>query len=108
MIYVVVTTHQYYKELFKFCQRNIYKFINEVKEIKWSGIIEMDDAQLACSAFHKLLAEKCASCFFFNNIAKHYFHKKTWLKAGLKESIKMKNKLYGKIFIGRNTEEKCE
>ena len=45
--------------------RNINKFLNEINEIEWSGITEMDDAQQAYSAFHKLLAEKYASCFSF-------------------------------------------
>ena len=43
-----------------YSQRNINKFLNEVNEIAWSGITEMDDAQQAYSAFHKLLAEKYA------------------------------------------------
>ena len=42
----------------KYCQRNIDKFINDIREIEWSDVTEMDDAQLAYSAFHKLLAEK--------------------------------------------------
>ena len=77
-----------------YCQRNVNKFINEVKEIEWSGVTEMDDAQLAHSAFHKLLTEKYSSCFPFKKIAKRYYHDKPWLTTGLKESIKIKNKLY--------------
>ena len=57
-------------------QRNINKFINEVKEIEWLGVTEMDDAQLAYAAFHKLLAEKYSSCFPLNKIAKRYYHNK--------------------------------
>ena len=76
-----------------YCQRNVNKFINEVKEIEWSGVTEIDDAQLAYSAFHKLLAEKYSSCFPFKKIAKRYYHNKPWLTTGLKESIKIKNKL---------------
>ena len=48
-----------------YCQRNVNKFINEVMEIEWSGVTEMDDAQLAYSAFHKLLAEKIFLMFSF-------------------------------------------
>ena len=90
------------------CQRNVNKFISEVKEIEWLGVTEMDDAQLAYSAFHKLLAEKYSSRFPFKKIAKRYYHNKPWLTTGLKESIKVKNKLYVKKFKGGNTEEKCE
>ena len=54
----------------------------------------MDDAHQAYSAFHKLLAEKYVSCFPFKKIAERYYHNKQWLTAGLKESIKIKNKLY--------------
>ena len=68
----------------------------------------MDDAQQAYSAFHKLLAEKYASCFPFKKIAKRYYHNKPWLTADSKESIKIKNKLYVKRFKGGNTEDKCE
>ena len=75
-----------------YSQRNINKFLNEVHEIEWSGITEMDDAHQAYSAFHKLLAEKYASCFPFKKIAKRYYHNKPWLTAGLKESIKIKKK----------------
>ena len=60
----------------------------------------MDDAQQAYSAFHKLLAEKYALCFPFKKIAKRYYHNKAWLTAGLKETIKIKNKLYVKRFKG--------
>ena len=91
-----------------YCQRNVNKFINEVKEIEWLSVTEMDDAQLAYSAFHKLLAEKYSSCFPFKKIAKRYYHNKPWLTTGLKESIKIKNKLYVKRFKGGTTEEKCE
>ena len=73
-----------------YCQRNINKFINEVKEIERSGVNEMDDAQFAYSAFHKLLAEKYSSCFSFEKIAKRYYHNKPWLTTGLKESMKIK------------------
>ena len=73
-----------------YSQRNINKFLNEVSEIEWSGFTEMDDAQQAYSAFHKLLAEKYVSCFPFKKIPKRYYHNKPWLTAGLKESIKIK------------------
>ena len=46
-----------------YCQKNINKLINSVKEIKWSGVTEMDDAQLAYSAFHKLIAENIPHVF---------------------------------------------
>ena len=91
-----------------YSQRNINNFLNEVNEIEWSGITEMDDAQQAYSAFHKLLAEKYVSWFPFRKIAKRYHHNKPWLTAGLKESIKIKNKLYVKRLKGGNTEDKCE
>ena len=67
-----------------YSQININKFLNEVNEIVWSGINEMDDAQQAYSAFHKLLAEKYASCFPFKKIARRYYHNKPWLTADLK------------------------
>ena len=89
-------------------QRNINNFLNEVNEIEWSGITEMDDAQQAYSAFHKLLAEKYVSCFPFKKIAKRYYHNEPWSTSGLKESMKIKNKLYVKRLKGRNTEVKCE
>ena len=50
-----------------YCQRNVNKFINEVKELDWSGVAEMYDAQLAYSAFHKLLAEKNPRVFLSKN-----------------------------------------
>ena len=53
-----------------YSQRNNNNFLNEVNEIEWSGITEMDDAQQAYSAFHKLLAEKYVLCFPFKKIAK--------------------------------------
>ena len=88
-----------------YSQRTINNFLNEVNEIEWSGITKMDDAQQAYSAFHKLLAEKYVSCFPFKKIAKRYYHNKPWLTAGLKESIKIKNKLYVTRLQGGNTEE---
>ena len=48
-----------------YIQRNVNKFKNEVKELDWSGVAEMYDAQLAYSTFHKLLAEKKLLVFSF-------------------------------------------
>ena len=51
-----------------YCQRNINKFMNEVKESEWSGVTEMEYAQLAYSAFHKLLPENIPHVFLLRKL----------------------------------------
>ena len=82
------------------------KFINEIQEIDWTNVAIQTDAQLAYSKFHKIISQKYNKCFPIrkNKIIDH--DRKPWLTSGLRESIKIKNKLYVSTKKGQSTEEK--
>ena len=73
---------------------NAQKFINEIQEIDWTNVSIKTDAQLAYSKFNKILFEKYNKCFPLSKNKTIYHDRKPWLTSGLRESIKIKNKLY--------------
>ena len=85
---------------------NAQKFINEIQEIDWTNVSIETDAQLAYRKFHKILSEKYNKCFPLRKNKTIYHDRKPWLTSGLRESIKIKNKLYVSTKKGQNKEEK--
>ena len=90
-----------------FTQNNMTRFTNEMENVDWEFIKNIDDTQTAYSVFHNLLVEKFNSCFSLKSIKKAYYTKKPWLTAALRESIKVKNKLYVNRHKGNNPDERC-
>ena len=90
-----------------FTQNNMTRFTNEMENVDWEFIKNIDDTQTAYSVFHNLLVEKFNSCFPLKCIKKAYYTKKPWLTAALRESIKVKNKLYVNRHKGNNPDERC-
>ena len=90
-----------------FTQNNMTRFTNEMENVDWEFIKDIDDTQTAYSMFHNLLVEKFNSCFPLKSIKKAYYTKKPWLTAALRESIKVKNKLYVNRHKGNNPDERC-
>ena len=77
-------------------QRNITKFTTEMNMVDWQVVLNETDTQLAYSKFHEVISTKYNACFPYRKISKRYYKNKPWLSAALKESIKIKNKLYTK------------
>ena len=78
------------------CQRNITKFISKMNMIDWQFVLNETDTQSAYTKFHEVISTKCNACFPYRKISKKYYKNKPWLSTALKESIKIKNKLYVK------------
>ena len=85
---------------------NVQKFVNEIQSLDWCNISTETDAQLAYSKFHTILSEKYNRCFPLRKTKTIYHDRKPWLTVGLRESIKIKNKLYIGSKRGQNKEEK--
>ena len=79
--------------------QNIKKIECEMKTVNWNQVLECDDAGLAYSTFHTVISEKYNKCFpWRKSSVNRYTNNNLWLTSALKESIKVKNKLY----INRN------
>ena len=75
--------------------QKIQKFVHEMKIMNWNQVLECDDAQLAYTTFHATISEKYNKCFPLRNFSSNlHTNKNPWLTPALKESIKMKHKLY--------------
>ena len=86
-------------------QRNISKFIYEINSVDWQFVLTKTDPQLAYSKFHEALSNEYNACLPYGKICKRYHKNKPWLSTALKESIKIKNKLYVKSKRSDNSEK---
>ena len=75
-------------------QKNIMKFIDEMKLTSWQSVLDENNTQLAYSIFHETVSSTYNTCFPLKKISKKYYINKPWLTSALKESIKIKNKLF--------------
>ena len=76
-----------------------------MKTVNWNQVLECDDAGLAYSTFHTVISEKCKKGFpLRKSSVNRYTNKNPWLTSALKESIKVKNKLYINRYEGDNKE----
>ena len=75
---------------------NMYRFSNMMNTKKWDHIMENNDAQAAYSMFHKDICEMYNTCFPVRVFKYGYRNRKSWLSDGMKQRIKIKNKLYRK------------
>ena len=88
------------------CHRNIEKFISKIQAVDWKKNMTETNAQQAYSKFHETITELYKTCFPFRKMKKQYHYNKPWLTAALKESIKMKNKLFVNKNKGDNIQQK--
>ena len=63
-----------------FTQNNMTRFTNEMENVDWEFIKNIDDTQTAYSVFHNLLVEKFNSCFPLKSIKKAYYTKSLGLQ----------------------------
>ena len=71
-------------------QKNIMKFIDEMKLTSWQSVLDENNTQLAYSIFHEIVSSTYNTCFPLKRISKKYYVNKPWLTSALKESIKIK------------------
>ena len=71
-------------------------FLDDLNKVDWNAIYRTRDTQEAFSHFHHVLLSLFNKNFPKKKIKIRYYNKKPWLSAGLKLSIKHKNKLYYK------------
>lgn len=77
-----------------FNEKNKQKFRNRLLETDWANIIGDGSCQDAFSKFHSYFRKLYDDCFPLIQIRKSYKNRKNWLTIGLKNSIKVKNKMY--------------
>ena len=85
---------------------NVQKIVNEIQTLDWCNVSTETDAQQPYTKFHTILSEKYNRCFPLRKTKTIYHDRKSWLTVGLRESIKIKNKLYVGTKTGQNIEEK--
>ena len=86
--------------------QNVQTFVNEINAVNWEQVTESNDPQMAYSEFHKIISLNYNKSFPYRKLTKKYHNNKPWLTASLKESIRVKNKLYKNRNKGSNHEER--
>jgi hypothetical protein len=77
-----------------FSHKNMNMWDKKVKEFNWNHILSISDCQSAFSYFHANIIAMFNECFPIKVNKSVYSVRKKWLSYGLKNSIKLKNKLY--------------
>ena len=76
--------------------KNRQRFYESISSLDWGAIYSESDTQTAFSLFHSTLLKHFHINFPKQTVKIQYNNRKPWLTQGLKDSIKMKNKLYRK------------
>ena len=87
------------------CQRNVQKYIHEMQQIDWENVMNLKEAQAAFPEFHAAVTKSYNKSFPYKKSNKPYLNRKSWLTSALKESIKIKNRLYANRNKGVNKDE---
>ena len=77
-----------------YSQENIVKFSSMLTDKSWIDVLNCNDPQVSYSQFHKELFELYDICFPFKTFKYGYKTRKPWLTDGMKDKIKIKNRLY--------------
>ena len=77
-------------------QRNKQAFLQVLQETDWSDIFSIPGTQSCFNTFHGTLVSLLNKSFPKVRIKKRYNNRKPWLSDALRNSIKLKNKLYYK------------
>ena len=75
-------------------QRCMDKFQDKLDSVDWEGIKRINNCQEAFSQFHNVYLKYFDECFPLEKMKINYKNRKPWLTDSLKNSIKVKNKLY--------------
>ena len=85
-----------YMERRLYNQRNKQAFLQVLQETDWSDIFNIPGTQSCFNTFHDKLVSLLNKSFPKVRIKKKYNNRKPWLSDALRNSIKLKNKLYYK------------
>ena len=85
-----------YMERRLYNQRNKQAFLQVLQETDWSDIFNIHGTQSCFNTFHDKLVSLLNKSFPKVRIKKKYNNRKPWLSDALRNSIKLKNKLYYK------------
>ena len=77
-----------------YSQENIAKFMSMLSDKSWFDVMNCNDAQVSYTRFHEELREVYDACFPFKIFKEGYNTRKPWLSEGMKEQIRIKNKLF--------------
>ena len=72
------------------------RFCESISSVNWEAIYSESDTQTALGLFHSTLLKHFYKNFPKQTVKIRYNNRKPWLTQGLKDSIRMKNKLYRK------------
>ena len=75
-------------------QRNIIRFSNRMMQINWNFILENNDCSDAFTKFLNCFKSAYDDSFPIKRSKNNYLNKLPWLTLGLKESVRIKNKLF--------------
>ena len=78
----------------KYTSVNNQAFIDSLSNIDWKAVMSHDTTNGSFNCFHSILKELHNKHFPKSRVKLRYNNKKPWLSDDLKESIKLKNKLY--------------
>ena len=76
--------------------KNRQRLLESISSIDWGSLYNEGDTQTAFSLFHSALLKHFHRNFPKQTVKMIYNNRKAWLTQGLKDSIKVKNKLYKK------------
>ena len=88
------STPRYKRRIYS--SRNVLKFVESVRNINWSDVLECFDPQECYTKFFKKLNEVYEISFPFRKYVTSYKNRKPWLTEGIKAAIKRKNELWVK------------
>ena len=82
------------------------RFSNMLEQIDWNQSLHESECQSAFTSFYNEYKRCFDTCFPLRRVKLGYKNRKVWLSAGLKESIKKKNKLYCIYLKSKNETDK--
>ena len=73
--------------------QNMNEFKNVIRNIDCQNILQSSDCQEAFNMFYNKFYNSFQNCFPLMKVKSKYLNRKPWLSRGLKQSIKVKNKM---------------
>ena len=75
-------------------QSNVEDFVTSCSNIDWTCVTSLEDTQSAHSTLHSRLNQEYMQSFPMVKVKLGYETRNAWLTPALKQSIKIKNKMY--------------
>ena len=84
---------------------NMHRFANTLSTKNWDDVMDNTDVKSAYNMFHDDICTVYNTCFPVRVFKYGYRNRKPWLSDGMKQRIKIKNKLYRKQKISGNSND---